>query len=69
MEGLIQVSCKKVNLEETSYQAVYRETREETGLHTIPVYLIKDKGFNCDVYTIDIGEKIPQWMKPSKNEL
>ncbi len=60
MEGLIQVPCGKVDPGETLYQAVCRETREETGLHTTPVYLITDKGFNCDIYTTDIGERIPQ---------
>ncbi len=67
MEGLIQVSCEKVDPEETSYQAVCRETREKTGLYTAPVYLITDKSFNCNLYTTDIGERIPQQMKPSKN--
>ncbi len=67
MKELIQVPCGKVNSEEISYQAVCRETREETGLHTAPVYLTTDKGFNCDLYTTDIGERIPQWMEPSKN--
>ncbi len=67
MEGLIQVSCGKVNPEETSYQAVCRETREETGLHTVPVYLIMDKSFNCDLYTTNIGERMSQWMESSKN--
>ena len=60
IEELIQVPCEKVDSEETSYQAVYRETREETGLHTVSVYLITDKDFNCDVYTMDIGERISQ---------
>ncbi len=60
MEGLIQVPCEKVDSGETSYQAVCRETREETGLHTASVYLITDKSFNCDLYTMDIGERIPQ---------
>src|SRR6266540_5572557 len=50
MEGLIQVPCEKVDSGETSYQAVCRETREETGLHTVSVYLTIDKGFNCDIY-------------------
>jgi len=45
---------------EMSYQAVCKETREETGLHTVPVYLITDKGFNYDLYTMDIGERILQ---------
>src|SRR6266498_297629 len=67
MEGLIQVPCEKVDLGETSYQAVYRETREEMGLHIAPVYLTKDKGFNYDIYTTDIGERISQWMESSKN--
>ncbi len=67
IEGLIQVPCGKVNPEEISYQAVCRETREETGLHTAPVYLTTDKSFNYDIYTTDIGERIPQQMEPSKN--
>ncbi len=67
IEGLIQVPCGKVDPGETSYQAVCRETREETGLHIAPVYLTIDKSFNCDLYTTDIGERIPQWMEPSKN--
>ncbi len=67
MEGLIQIPCGKVDPGETSYQAVYRETREKTGLHTAPVYLTIDKGFNYDLYTTDIGERISQQMEPSKN--
>jgi len=60
MEGLIQVPCEKVDSGETSYQAVCKETREKTGLHTAPVYLIIDKGFNCDIYITDIGKRTPQ---------
>ncbi len=45
-----------------------RETRKEMGLHTALVYLITDRGFNCDLYTIDIRERIPQWMESNKNE-
>ncbi len=67
MEGLIQVPCEKVDSGETSYQAVCKETREKTGLHTAPVYLIIDKGFNCDIYITDIGKRTPQWMELSKN--
>ncbi len=67
MKGLIQVPCRKIDSEETLYQAVCRETREETGLYTTLVYLITDKGFNCDLYTTDIGERIPQWIKSNKN--
>ena len=57
MKGLIQVSYEKVNLEKISYQAVCWETRKETGLHIASVYLIMDKGFNCDLYTMDVGER------------
>ncbi len=60
MEGLIQVPYRKVDSEETSYQAVCKETRKETGLHITPVYLVTDKSFNYDIYITDIGEKIPQ---------
>ncbi len=67
IEGLIQVPCGKVDSGETSYQVVCREIKEETGLHTAPVYLITDKSFNCDIYTTDIEERIPQWMESSKN--
>src|SRR6266498_5987436 len=67
MEGFIQVPCEKVDPEEMSYQAVCREIREETNLYTTPVYLTMDKGFNCDLYTTDIGERISQWTEPNKN--
>ncbi len=60
IEGLIQVPCRKVDPGETSYQAVCRETREKTGLHTAPAYLITDRSFNCDLYTTDIGKRTPQ---------
>ncbi len=60
MKGLIQVSYEKVDLGEISYQAVYRKTREEMGFYTIPVYLTTDKSFNCNLYTTNIGERIPQ---------
>ncbi len=60
MEGLIQVPCGKVDLGETSYQAVCREIREEIDLHIASVYLTTDKSFNCNFYTMDIGERIPQ---------
>ena len=58
MEGLIQISCGKINSEETLYQVVCRETREETGLHIILVYFITDKGFNYNLYTTNIEERI-----------
>ena len=58
IEGLIQVSCEKVDLEEISYQAVCRKTREETGLHTTPVYFIINKDFNCDLYITNIEKRI-----------
>ncbi len=58
MKGLIQVPYKKVDSKETSYQAVYRETRKEKGFHTALVYLTIDKSFNCNLYTTDIEERI-----------
>ncbi len=60
IERLIQVSYEKVDSRETSYQIVCREIRKETSLHTTLVYFITDKGFNYDLYTIDIGERISQ---------
>ena len=57
IKGLIQVLCGKVDKEKTSYQAVYREIREETRLYTAPKYLIKDDRFNYDIYTTDIIEE------------
>ncbi len=69
MEGLIQVLYEKVDPGETSYQAVCQETREETGLHIALLYLIINKGFNYNLYTTDIGERIPQWMESNKNRL
>jgi len=60
IKGLIQVPCGKVDSGKTSYQAICRETREEMGLHITPVYLTTDKGFNCDIYTTNIGERISQ---------
>jgi len=69
MKRLIQVPYRKVDLEETSYQTVYRETREKTDLHIALIYLTKDKSFNCDIYTTNIGERISQWIESSKNGL
>src|SRR6266542_5071025 len=57
MEGLIQVSCGKVDLGETSYQAVIRETVEETGLTSALKYLCKDDRFTCDLYTTNIEDR------------
>ena len=66
MEGLIQVLCGKVDSGETSYQAVIRETVEETGLTTTSKYLCKDDRFNRDLYTTDIGDRKPEWTEPEK---
>ncbi len=69
IEGFIQVSCEKIDTGETLYQAICRKTREETDLHTVPVYLITDKSFNCDLYITDIGERVSQQMEFNKNRL
>ncbi len=66
MEGLIQVPCEKVDPGETSYQAVIRETIEETGLTSVPKYLCKDDRFNCDLYITDIGDRKSEWTEPDK---
>ncbi len=60
MKRLIQILCKKVDIGKISYQAVYREIKKKMGLHTILVYFIIDKGFNCNLYITDIGERIFQ---------
>ena len=60
MERLIQVLCEKVDPGEILYQAVCRETSEKIGLHTVPVYFIINKSFNCNLYTTDIEERISQ---------
>src|SRR6266498_2561187 len=60
MKGLIQVPCGKVDPGKTSYQAVIRETVEETGLTSVPKYLCKNDRFNSDLYTTDIGERKPE---------
>ncbi len=59
IEGLIQISCRKIDLGKTSYQAVYRKIREEIELHIASVYFATNKGFNYDLYITDIGERIP----------
>ncbi len=59
IEGLIQVSCEKVNKGETSYQAVCREIRKEIRLHTALKYLTKDDRFNCNLYITDITGREP----------
>ena len=70
MKELIQVLCKKVDKGEISYQAVYRKTREEIGLHIALKYLTKDDRFNCNIYTIDItGWELLQWIELEKNKL
>ena len=66
MKGLIQVPCGKVDSGETSYQAVIRETVEETGLTVALKYLCKDNRFNCDLYITDIGDRKPEWIEPEK---
>ncbi len=60
MEGLIQVPCRKVDPGETSYQAVIRETVEETEMTSASKYLYKDDRFNCDLYTTNIGDRKPE---------
>ena len=57
IEGLIQVPSEKTEKGETSYQAVCRETKEETGLHMVPKYLTKNDRFNYDIYITDITER------------
>jgi len=66
MEGLIQVSCGKVDPGKTSYQAVIRETIEEAGLTSASKYLCKDDRFNCDLYTTDIRDRKPEWTESDK---
>jgi len=60
IERLIQISYEKMNTEETSYQAICKEIKKETELHTILVYFITNKGFNCDFYITNIGKRVSQ---------
>ncbi len=69
MEGLIQVPCGKVDLEETSYQAVIKKTIEETELTSASKYLYKDDRFNCDLYITDIRDRKPEWTESEKIDL
>ena len=62
-----QVSCGKVEREETSLEAVQRETQEETNLR-IPIkafqYIGNDPKFNCDMYTVKLyKDEVPELTK------
>ncbi len=46
----------------------YLQDRKDAKYILNVLYIITDKGFNCDIYTTDIGERISQWIEPSKNE-
>ncbi len=52
MKGLIQVSYRKVNKKEISYQTVCRETKEEIELYTALKYFTKNDKFNCNLQTL-----------------
>ena len=63
-----QVSCGKVEKEETLLEAVQRETQEETNLR-IPIkafqYIRNDPKFNCDMYMVKLYEdEIPELTEP-----
>ena len=68
MAGMLQTPCKKVKLEESSWEAVTRETKEETGLEIWPSYLLNDEFYDCDIYTYRLGdmEKLER-TEPEKN--
>src|ERR1051325_9480782 len=69
MNGLLQSPGGKVEKNETSMEAVLRETLEETSLKFQAKdvnYLFNDSQYNCDVYLTKINRKYPRRTEPKK---
>ena len=63
-----QVPCGKVDPSESSLQAAWRETKEETDL-AIPAqrfqFLENNEDFNCDLYAVYLlPHEVPQRTEP-----
>jgi 8-oxo-dGTP pyrophosphatase MutT (NUDIX family) len=59
MHNLWQVICGKVEKGESSFQAVLRETKEETGLEigrNNTQLIFNDPTFNCDMYITKVTD-------------
>ena len=56
MKGMLQTPCGKVESGESSWEAIIRETKEETGLEIWPSYLLNDEFYDCDIYTYRLGD-------------
>ena len=73
MYNLWQVPGGKVELGESSIQAVLRETQEETGIKLKKeelTYLFNDPNFNCDIYATKlISKQKLEHTEPDKQEL
>src|ERR1044072_9381948 len=68
-----QVPCGKVDLGESSLQAAWRETKEETDL-AIPAqrfqFLENDEDFNCDLYAVHLLlHELPQCIEPDNKTI
>src|ERR1044071_3166879 len=65
MKEMLQIPCGKVESGKSSWEAVIREIKEETGLEIWPSYLLNDKFYDCDIYTYRLGDM----EKPERTEL
>ena len=54
----------------SSWEAVIRETKEETGFEIWPSYLLNDEFYDCDIYTYRLKDmEKPEWTESEKNSL
>ena len=68
MKGILQTPYGKVESEESSWEAVIREMKEETGLEIWLSYLLNDEFYDCDIYTYRLRDmEKSEWIEPEKN--
>ena len=68
MKEMLQTLYGKVESEESSWEAVIREIKEETKLEIWPSYLLNDEFYDCDIYTYRLKDiEKPERTKPEKN--